>query len=325
MNERWSAFDLAEGFHLAHAIATLHEEGVLRSLRHPRTAEQLVAQHPFDLVMLRTLLQYVAARTDLVEQRGAEFVATKHYEAKARFLIDQYVGTYGPNARQLGALLHDPTRASELVDRSRHARAYANLEAPGLPILPGLILQLELNRLLDLGCGPGSLLLTVAQRNAAFSGWGVDMNPWMCSIARERVQAAGLDGRLRIFEGDCTDLEAVLPTTVREQVETISAASLVNEFFGRDTSAVIALLQNLRTLFPERTLLVADYYGRLGHTDPPWPRHTILHDFIQIISGQGVPPCDRSAWSEIYAAAGCTLIHAVEDENATFFVHILRL
>ena len=29
MHERWSTFDLIEGFYLSHAIITLHEEGVL--------------------------------------------------------------------------------------------------------------------------------------------------------------------------------------------------------------------------------------------------------------------------------------------------------
>ena len=90
-------------------------------------------------------------------------------------------------------------------------------------------------------------------------------------------------------------------------------------------SPIVPWLQTLRTLYPERTFLVADYYGRLGCSDPPWPRTTLLHDFAQIISGQGIPPCDRLIWTDIYDAAGCTLIHTIEDKNATFFIHIVKL
>ena len=325
MNERWSTFDLVEGFHLAHAIAALHQEGVLQSLRQAQTVEQLVAQHPVDPAMLRAVLQYAAARTDLVEQRGAEFATTTHYEPKARFLIDQYIGTYGPHAQQLRALLRNPSLAPSLVDRSQHAQAYGHLDAPGLPTLPDVIMQLKLNHLLDLGCGPGSVLLTLAQKDQEFIGWGVDLNPWMCTNALDRVRSLGVDERIRIFEGDSTTLETVLAANIRDQVEAICAASLLNEFFGHGTSAVIAFLQKLRTLFPERLLLVVDYYGRLGHSDQSWPPHTLLHDFIQVISGQGVPPYDRSSWYEMYTAAGCRLIYSAEDENATCFIHLLRL
>ena len=36
-------------------------------------------------------------------------------------------------------------------------------------------------------------------------------------------------------------------------------------------------------------LVIADYYGVLGHTSDPPPR-LALHDWIQLISAQGMPP-----------------------------------
>ncbi len=326
MGERWTALDLVEGFHLAHAVAALHEEGLLSLLSSGMTPEA-VARDGLDVEWVRVLLEYVAARTDLVEKTAAGFRATERYDNAARFLLDQYVGAYGPNARRLRGLLRDPGDAARVVDRQRHAQAYARLGRPGLGLLVDVIAQLGLQHVLDLGCGPGALLLGLARRSVEFQGWGVDASAAMCDVARRRLRVAGIDERVSIIQGDCADLAAAVPVHVRQKVETISAASLMNELFGAGAGVDVAVdwLRSLRQLFPGRALLVADYYGQVGRHEPPWPRLNALHDLVQVISGQGVPPGDRAAWCDMYATAGCTLVHAIEDEGPTFFIHILRL
>jgi len=87
-------------------------------------------------------------------------------------------------------------------------------------------------------------------------------------------------------------------------------------------------LRGLRRLFPDRPLLILDYYGRLGQTKSrklAKERETLLHDFAQLISGQGIPPASAAEWRSIYAEAGCRLVHISEDKLTTRFIHILRL
>ena len=325
VDARWDSLDLAEGFLLAQAVAALHDLGVLQSLGDYATAEQLAARFGLDVGMLQPVLLYVAGRTDLVEQRDAEFRMTGRYDADSRFLLDQYVCAYGPTARDLVNSLRHPEQARSTVDADRHARAFENAYSPGVSVLADCVAQLELNRVIDLGCGPGSLLIELGRRKPEFVGWGMDANPRMCATARARVAAAGLAGRIGIIEGDCTDLENSLPAAIRHRVEAVTGASLLNEFFRCGAADAVSWLRCLRELLPGRALLVSDYYGRLGRREPPWPRRTVLHDFVQVISGQGVPPADREGWAEIYSAAGCTLAHVAEDESATWFIHILRL
>jgi SAM-dependent methyltransferase len=324
IDRRVSTLDLVEGFHLAHAVAALHELGVIRSLEAPSTAHEISHRHQLAVNLLEPTLDLVSARTDLVDKRGVKFVATECYDAHARFRLDQYLLVYGANARGLVDLLRDPTGAPDLVDRPRHARAWAEYGQPGFGLLIDLISQLELNHVLDVGCGPGSMLLALACRHPEFVGWGIDVNPDMVAIARHRLGAAGVVDRVQVVEGDVENLQAAVPASGRGSVRAISAMSLLNEFFATGDERAVTWLRRLREVFPERALLVADYYGRLGRSDPPWPRQTALHDFVQLISGQGVPPADRSHWADIYDAADCTLIHVIEDEAMTGFVHILR-
>lgn len=325
MNEKWSLFDLVEGFHLSQAVVLLHEEGILTALEYPQTVEQLAYSFKLDVKILHSTLQYVTNRTMLLEEQNTKYKVTSQYNKEARFMIEQYVGAYGPNVRHLGSLLRHPSKARETVDRERHAKAFMVFEEPSLPILPDLILQLELNYLLDLGCGSGSLLLTLAESFSSFTGWGIDANPMMCRIATGRLNDSKYQGRLKIFEGNCSNLETSIPIHIRSQVETIVASSLLNEFFSTDNSLAISWLQQLRQIFPNRTLLVVDYYGQLGQTTNSVYRKILLHDFVQSISGQGIPPPNNKIWLDIYKSAGCTLVHIFEDEQSTFFIHLLRL
>lgn len=332
MPEQWSMLDLAEGFHLAHAVMALHERGILASLTATATAEEVAAAHGLDPGMLAAVLEYVCARTDLVARTAEGYVATERCTTEALAMLDQYVGAYGPCSANLSALLVRPGPGGApgpvpgaLVDRDKHARAYARLPGPGIKILPELLRRLELGHVLDIGCGPAALLVDLAVRDPVFMGWGVDASPAMCTAARERIASAGVGDRVTVLEGDARALATALPRAIRDRVQTITAASLANEFFFPDTAPAIAWLRDLRALFPERILVIADYYGRLGQSEQPLPRTAGLHDYVQVISGQGVPPPDLAAWQEIYEAAGCSLAHVIEDPSSTCFIHLLRL
>jgi hypothetical protein len=106
-------------------------------------------------------------------------------------------------------------------------------------------------------------------------------------------------------------------------VQSIAACQLANEMFGAGPSGAIAWLRGLRRTLPGRPLLICDYYGRLGSRHRNVRREILLHDYAQLISGQGVPPTDRRQWQAIYSEAGCRLVHAIEDSASTLFVHIV--
>lgn len=325
MPDRWRVFDVVEAFQLSHAVATLHNLGLFTTLKHPATADELSAKYSLDRDLLRGTLEYVAARTDLLRKSGEGFVATRNYSDGARFLIDLYFGAYGGNATHLAQLLRNPSAASEVVDRVCHARAFEAVDGSALGALPEIISQLEFSHMLDLGCGNGALLLELAARDPLFRGWGIDLNEAMCKVARARIRTAGMGKRVRVMQGDCSKLSALLPNKVSAKIRSVTACNVANEMFADGHSRAIDWLRGLRQVLPRRPLLIADYYGRLGKRPGRGSRETLLHDYAQLISGQGVPPASRAAWRSIYSQAGCRLLHIIEDKTTTRFVHILAL
>ena len=323
--ERHSVFDLAEGFYLAHALLAFERNGVLRALARPATAAALARQHHIHAGLLLAALELLAARTNLITCRRGRFQLTDDYDDYARFVVHQYLGAYGPAAAALDSALRKPRLAAGLIDRRQHAKAFEDTPTLSCGLIADLIVQLGFNDVLDLGCGNGALLAELTRRVRRFRGWGLDSNPAMCVLARKRLKMAPGASPVRIFRGDSRRPDAAIPASVARHVRTLTAASLANEFFRSGNREVERWLARLKAIFPGRTLLIGDYYGQLGYGRPLRSHILAMHDFAQAISGQGVPPPDRASWKTIYCNARCSLIHVVEDEDATFFVHLLKL
>lgn len=64
-------------------------------------------------------------------------------------------------------------------------------------------------RVLDIGCGTGSLACRCAEKGAQVTG--IDISPQMLDVAREKVEAAGLADQVELREMSAVDLDEAFP------------------------------------------------------------------------------------------------------------------
>jgi SAM-dependent methyltransferase len=173
--------------------------------------------------------------------------------------------------------------------------------------------------LLDLGCGPASLLVDLAQRNPNFYGVGIDGSKEMCVQARRTAQEGGVTQRIDIRRGDASNLSQWCPVSLRKRIDSLHGASFLNEFFGQGERQVINVLRTLSRTFPGRTAWFVDYYSSIGQRKDKRKAASfplaLLQDLAQVVSGQGVPPPDAANWRRLYRQAGCRLVRIMEFEN----------
>lgn len=329
---RHGPVDVVEGFYCAHAVWALHRLGALSRLGAGAEPSELAHQLGCDATLLAALIEYVHQTTDLLDRRGDHYrVAAPYRDYNAvGFHLDKFLGAYGPAVANVLDLLRDPAQGHVLRNSNALAQAFTRLVAHRPSLTSRLLHTWDVTSLLDLGCGPGTLLVELAENEPTFRGWGVDSSPHMVEVASKRVALAGLDSRVRITQGDVRALDNALA----QQIATakMSAAygrSLLNEFFADGGGSATEVLTALRRLLPGGLLFVEDYYGHLTHCRSPDPthRHTLIQDLAQAVSGQGVPPPDLAGWAKIYAAAGCCLLKAYEGDNdgIRWFIHVLTL
>ena len=324
---RLTRLEVLEGVFVGAIVKGLLELGVFESLDRRRSAVELAERHKVNAAMLSPLLEYVSQRSDLLNRVGDlyERGTAANNRPDENCLLGLYLRAYGPNLANLPEILRNPVNATKLVDRISYAKAFERIDRPGFPEMTDVLSQIGSNNILDIGCGPASLLASLARRDPKFRGWGLDASAEMCKAARRRIAAAELGKRIRIFQGN--ELTS-LPKEVKKRAEVLVACSLLNEFCSGEKEGAIEWLRIAREVFPRRTLIVADYYGELnGSGQEAQARGGMLHDIVQVISGQGIPPSSMADWKSMYEAAGCTLLHVVHFECSRFrrFLHFVSL
>jgi len=112
-----------------------------------------------------------------------------HYDVSNRF----YQLVLGPSLTYSCAVFAEPSFTLEEAQAAKHELVCAKL---GLE---------EGMRLLDVGCGWGSILLHAAERHGVW-GVGVTNSPRQAELARERVAEAGLADRIEVRLADYRDV-----------------------------------------------------------------------------------------------------------------------
>ena len=326
LNQR-DVLSALNGYYQSLILLYLARTNLFEYLQQHRTIEDLALKCGCHPGPLRVCLEFLEETSGITkrDKRGLYYIALSSGQSKQlAFLVEKFIGAYGQTALNLPAVLandHELRRA--LVDRKSLARAFTSVRDLSRGLVTAMIAGTRPSTLLDLGCGTGSLLVELAKLDPRFRGIGVDANRFMCTEARRHAKVHHVRTRVRIFCQDARDVQRLPDATA------LHGASLLNEMFANGADEAIEYLQKLRERFAGRDIWFVDYYGRLGakRIDKSAVPHSVLHDLIQVLSGQGIPPSDLKSWRAIYRAADCRLIEAHEfrDTGLDWFIHRVRL
>lgn len=124
-------------------------------------------------------------------------------------------------------------------------------------------------RVLDIGCGTGSLALALARRGAHVTG--IDISPQMLDMARRKVEEARLGEAVTLVQMSAIDLDETFETG---SFDLITSTLVFSELSDEEQAYV--LCQCRRLLAKEGRVVIAD------ETVPPsWPRR-LLHLLVRL-------------------------------------------
>ncbi|CAM3367130.1 Methyltransferase domain-containing protein [Paracoccus aminovorans] len=312
---------LMEGYYVVRILDAFHSAGLLDHLSAGATVDALSAKFGYERDRLAALLDYLSLRSDVVKKTALGYhVATEDPETQfALHLLDQYVGAYGPCLEALSDILGGRVDGGALVDRARHAAAFARADRSQADLdTLRLLSELRINNLVDLGCSTAGLMIEYALRNPEARCIGIDCSEPAIEEAQRRIARSGLSGQVRAVEGDLSEVDGLLSVEERDAVECVIATNVANAYFSDpDGTEIDAWFATLKTAFPRRIMLLGDYFGSLGHPldDASARARGLFHDVAQLLSGQGIPPGSLVKWTEVLERNGCTIIRSFEGEG----------
>jgi SAM-dependent methyltransferase len=281
--------------HVLHAVA---RSPLLERLRKgPGRAETLLAGMSYRIGA--NLLRYMVIRGIVEEWDGRYGLTQKGEKLTSEIALARlgfYLEAYGPVLRRISDLLDGRATYGKDVQRcsgplTQHSgtiftRFYT-------PIVLSAMRTRDAERILDIGCGSGQLLIDVCLNDPDISGVGLDIAPAAIEVARKQARRFGLTKRLSFVVAD-----AFAPETwpdVCFGVDLISGVGVLHEQLRDGIDAVIGILNTYaEVLIGERRLLI-------GEPEPYYDDRENDSDFflVHVLSNQGLP-IDRGAWLEIF-------------------------
>ena len=176
-----------------------------------------------------------------------------HYDVSNRF----YRLVLGPSLTYSCAVFADPAATLEEAQEAKH-----ELVAGKLGLGEGM-------RLLDVGCGWGSMLVHAAERHGV-SGIGITNSRRQAELARERVRAAGLADRVEIRLADYRDVSD-------GPYDAVSSIGMIEHVGHAQIEPYLARLHAL--LRPQGRLLIQGI-GRPPRRRRLLPRRTFVNRYV---------------------------------------------
>jgi SAM-dependent methyltransferase len=329
VSSRLNLLAIIEGHYASEALLILLRLGVLRELNR-RWCElgQLAKTSRVDPVLLKSVLEFARRSTDVVmRDRAGRYRLGQPSLPEIIFQLEKFIGAYGACIRNLGPTLRHARSVSK-PDGKALSNAFAGVA--GIRSMEAKVLQqIGVRNLLELGCGPASLLTELAIADNKFRGIGVDSSADMCRVARSQLRSAGIQSRIRIRLADAKSVRGVLNVQDLNAIDAVYGRSMLNALFGLGKAGAVSFLKDLRALLPGRIGLFVDYYGELNRDLSGAKRFRLaeVQDLAQLGSGQGIPPPNRKEWDSVFREAGCELVSVLnmQSDDVRWFIRQVRL
>jgi len=275
---------------------------------------------------LDMLLKYAALITPMLEYTSTNGyrLAGELQDKHSLFNLEKFLGAYGPVLA--AAIIDDCIPAPNTIDDARLASAFSLLAEGRLTWLANALADLPTQDVLEIGCGSAPVLRELAKRSAVCSGWAVDSSENMVKLARHMVRCQGLENQISVHQCSIDDVLSGLHKSILS-AKVVVLRGVLNSFCSPTPHAMIPVLQELASRFPNSYIVVSDYYSCLETSSDPDFLPSMTQDIVQLLSGQGIPPSDESLWDSLYREAGLLLCKRVINSTVPGirqFVDILK-
>ncbi|WP_410658130.1 SAM-dependent methyltransferase [Amycolatopsis sp. lyj-112] len=291
---------LISSMHLCHAVFALADSGVLANLRNGK-------RRPEDGLLAGTVesigldfLKYLEMR-GVLEQRADGYFLTRQGELLTEDVslarLGVYLESYGPVVSRTSELLTG--KATYGVDVHREGGPLGKHSASlfsifHTPVLVEAMRGRGVQRMLDVGCGGGSLLVDACLRDPDLTGIGLDIDADAVEEAKRLASREGVADRLEFVVGDAFDPKSW--PSVCLDADGLCIVSALHELFRDGEQAVIDVINAYGEVLPEQKILL------VGEPEIRYDAFDNDDDFylVHILTNQGLPR-ERAAWLDVFA------------------------
>jgi SAM-dependent methyltransferase len=297
---------ILEGFYTSRTVQALLNVGFFDSIEeHGRVDARTFAEsRGLDPDILVALADSLAALR-LLDRRGGMYSLTPKGQVVTGTARGWFDLTYGYEDvfHHLEDLLTRTSRYGQDVHRRSAfvARGSGEVERQFyFPLAAEIVRKRGFTKVLDLGCGDGTFLRTLCQRDPRVVCHGIDLAPEAIAEGKERAREEGLSERVDLLTADVRQI-ATLPASWRD-LDVAFTFFVLHEVLYHGEAGLLELLGSFRRLFPRVPLVVFEAIRPTPEQMRRRPGMSVQYFLFHDLTHQ--KPVGRAEWRALFKRAG---------------------
>ena len=320
------AQSIRRGYAISFLLYSFHESGVFDSLKslNAKSANQIAKEKNLNLEALQHGLNFLAASDNSIKRIGNKYKLTtlgknRFYSNQVRAMSLGAVGAYHilltnyldtlKNKKKYGK---DFLRDGALVAKSSVLTGGANY-----PWVANKLKKLNVDTVVDLGCGSGDIIIDFCKRQKTFKGIGLDISRSALKVAKSNVKKNKITSKIDLILGDMKN-----PSSYSSKLKSrnnklaFNAIMALHEFLVDGEQAVIKILKKMKKKFPGSYLILGEFNKCTHNEFQKMPIYERMHmlfyqEIIHGLTDQGL--ASFSQWKRIFKKSGVKLIDYKKD------------
>ena len=329
---------IRRGYAMSFLLSSFHDTGVFEVLKElkPKSSKEISEKLSLNKFILESGLNFlVNADNSIIKDKNNNYQMTEL--GKKRIFSDQAmamalgaVGAYHVLLTNFTSTMKnelvygkDFIRDGRLVAKSSVLTGKANYSWVAQKIS-----DLNVDTVVDLGCGSGDIIIDFCKRQNSFRGIGLDIDPEAIQVARENVKQNKLDDRIELITGDMLD-----PSTYSHKISSkgekvaFNAIMALHEFLINGEIAVVNVLKKMKQEFPGSYFILGEFNRCTDEEFSKIPLYERMHmlfyqEIIHGLTDQDLASLDT--WKKIFKEAEVELVEYKSDFPFRLVEYVLK-
>lgn len=328
---------IRRGYALSFIIFSFHKSGVFDELKNlkKKSSDQIAKKLNLDKNILEAGLNFMVHSDNSIKKIQNKYYLTeiglkRLYSDQARAMAIGAIGAYHVLLTNYFDTLikkkeygKDFIRDGKLVAESSVLTGRSNY-----PWVAKKLADLEVDTVVDLGCGSGDILIDFCKRHSSYKGIGIDISKGAVDLAKKNVKNNKLTKRIDIVWGDMLE-----PSTYSSKIKSkgrkvaFNSIMALHEFLIDGREAVIKVLKKMKKEFPGSYLILGEYKkcdDREFQTIPLYERMHMLfyQEIIHRLTDQRLASLEE--WKKIFKDAKVELLEYKDDFHFRLVEYVLK-
>ena len=329
---------IRRGYAMSFLLSSFHDTGVFEVLKElkPKSSKEISEKLSLNKFILESGLNFlVNADNSIIKDKNGDYQMTalgqkRIFSDQAMAMALGAVGAYHVlltnfTSSMKNELVYgkDFIRDGRLVAKSSVLTGKANYSWVAQKIS-----DLNVDTVVDLGCGSGDIIIDFCKRQNSFRGIGLDIDPEAIQVARENVKQNKLDDRIELITGDMLD-----PSTYSHKISSkgekvaFNAIMALHEFLINGEIAVVNVLKKMKQEFPGSYFILGEFNRCTDEEFSKIPLYERMHmlfyqEIIHGLTDQDLASLDT--WKKIFKEAEVELVEYKSDFPFRLVEYVLK-